>query len=141
MENDEFLKDEFLHDLMQQLPEESPSDGFVSRVMTVIAPLPVSEKKSFYLYLRSGLPYIAIGLTLIFVVLTSDLPFLNYFPGKEFFINAFVPYLNSLTDGFKSLFGNVKDLSIPVMVVIAAGLFFLIDKLFTGRKMAHQTSL
>ena len=141
MEKDDFLKDDFLHDLMQHVPEESPSDDFVSHVMASVKPLTDSGKQTFVYYFRSFLPYAAITLALILFIVTSDLPSFDFIPGKEFFINTFRPYITSMTNGFHSLFGNMKNLSIPLMVVAAAGIFFFIDKLFAGRKMAHQTSL
>lgn len=141
IEKDDILKDDFLRDFMQSLPEDVPSENFVSNVMSGLVPIKeeVTANRTVIYFLKTVLPYAAVVLAILLFVFTSDLPFLSYIPGKESFINAFLPYFTSFSNSFRFLFGNTKDLSLPVMVAIAAGLFFIIDKLFT-RKIVHQTS-
>ena len=56
MENDDFMKEDFLHGLIRQSPLDSPSTDFVDRVMANIqeAPEVVIVKKPFFLYLKEA---------------------------------------------------------------------------------------
>ena len=86
MEKDEFLKDDFLRELIQRSPLDRPSDDFVDRVMADIQMSAEASvvKKPFYLYLKAAVPYAAITLFLFFVIATSDLPIFNWLPGKNY---------------------------------------------------------
>lgn len=134
MEKDELLKDDFLRDLIQRSPLDSPSDDFVDRVMTTIqlSPEVVVVKKPFYLYLKAATPYAAITLFLIFVIATSDLPIFNWFPGNDYLTNNLLPYLGALFLVFKNAFAS-KFVSWVLLISFSAGVLFFIDRLFSRR--------
>lgn len=142
MEKDDFIQDDLLAKLMQDMPLESPSDAFVEDVMAKIqqAPVMVPAQKPFFLFLKNSWSYAAISFILIIFLLTSDLPFLNIIPGKEFLTHSFLPYFASLFSVIKSSFGNLKNISIPLMIIAAGGFLLLMDHL-VFRKPKIQDSM
>jgi hypothetical protein len=134
MEKDKFMKDDFLRELIQLSPLDSPSDDFVDRVMANIqlSPEVVVEKKPFYRHLKTAAPYAAITLFLIFVIATSDLPIFNWFPGKEYLTNNLLPYLGTLLLVFRNAFAS-KFVSWGLLISLSAGILFVIDRLFSRR--------
>ncbi|MCX6244579.1 MAG: hypothetical protein NTU98_07715 [Bacteroidetes bacterium] len=143
MEKEEFLPDDFLKELFRKQPLESPGDQFVERVMNRIVPAPeaVTEKKSFLHYLRTSWPFVLLALVGIVILMTSDLPFTKYIPGKEYFSQHLFPYISSLFSGLKPLFANSKITSLVVMAIVAGGLFFGLDMLLSRKhSVGHQTS-
>ena len=142
MENDNFLNDTFLRNLIGKGSPESPTDGFVEKVMSRIQPqqefAPV--KRSVFLFLKSSFGYFLLAAIVIGFFLTSDVPFMNWIPGKQYFLNTFLPYFNSFFTGIKSLSGGGKSISIPLMIVIASGLFFLLDRFLMHHNAVHHHS-
>jgi hypothetical protein len=132
MEKDDFLEDDFLRELIQRSPLDSPSDDFVDRVMANIqmSPEVAVVKKPFYLYLKTAVPYALISLVLFVVIATSDLPIFNWVPGKDYFINSLLPYLGALLVIFKNAFSS-KFVSMGLLISFSAGMLFLIDRLFS----------
>jgi hypothetical protein len=134
MNKDELLKDDFLRELIQRSPLDSPSDGFVDRVMANIQMSPeVAEvKKPFYLYLKAAVPYAIAVLVLFFIIGTSDLPVFNWLPGKGNLLNKLLPYFDTLFTVFKSAFAS-KYVSWGLLISFSAGVLFLIDQIFSRR--------
>ena len=143
MEKEDFLSDDLLKDLFRKQSWESPADGFTGNVMEQIlqAPEVVPVKKPFYLMLRSSWPYLLLILVSAVFLMTSDLPFTDYIPGKEYFTKHLLPYFSSIFSGFKSLVSNIKTISIPLMIIIAGGLLVGFDHfLFRKPNVRHQTT-
>ena len=134
MEKDDFLEDDFLRDLVQKSPLESPSEDFVSRVMEQVTPQPVVEKRPFYLTLKAISGYAVLFIFAVVFLVTSDFPVLDFIPGKLVLKESLLSIMNSIVEPFKSLFGNAKSLSIPIMIVISAGIFFILDLFLSRRK-------
>ena len=134
MEKDDFLKDDFLRELIQETPRETPSDGFVDRIMANIqmSPETAVAKKTFYVHLQTIAPYVVTGLVVVFVIFTSDLPMLNWFPGKNYLTNNLLPYLGTLLMVFKSAFAS-KFVSWVFLISFSAGVLVVIDRLFSRR--------
>jgi hypothetical protein len=142
MEKEDFLPDDFLKDLFRNQSWENPGDDFTDNVMEQILKSPeiAPVKKPFYLILRSSWPYVLLFLVLVVVLMTSDLPFSDYIPGKEYFIKNLIPSFNSLFSGLKPLVTNVKTLIIPMMVIIAGSLLVGFDHFFFRKpEVRHQT--
>jgi hypothetical protein len=137
MEKDELLTDEFLRKFVKKAELEEPSEDFVEKIMGQIGqqPEPVKVKRPFYLYLKSSSGYIALAAFVIFVILTSDMPFIDFLPGKQYFRDIFLPYFNTLFLSLKSLFIG-KSLTIPLMILVSAGLFYLVDQLISKKATA-----
>jgi hypothetical protein len=133
MENGDFFNDDFLRNLIGKSSPESPSGGFVEKVMSRIQPqaevAPV--KRSFFIFLKSSFGYFLLAAFVIGFFLTSDIPLMNWIPGKQYFLNTFLPYFNSLFAGIKSFSGSGRSISIPLMIIVASGLFFFFDRLLT----------
>ena len=134
MEKDDFSKDDLLGRLIQQAPLESPSDDFVERVMANIrmAPQTAPEHKPFLLYLKAIAPFMLLAFVFTVVFSTSDLPFLNWVPGKTYYLNTLVPYFGSLFAGLKNAFAT-KYVSFGMLIVVSTGLLYLVDRLFSHR--------
>lgn len=143
MEKEDFLSDDLLKDLFRNQSWESPGDGFTGNVMEQIlqAPEVAPVKKPFYLILRSSWPYVLLFLVSVLFLMTSDLPFTDYIPGKEYFTKNLLPYLGSLLSGFKPLVSNIKTIMIPLMVILAGSLLVGFDHfLFRKPNIRHQTT-
>lgn len=140
MEKDNFINDDFLRNLIGKSSLESPSDGFVEKVIRRIQPQPevAPVNRPFFLFLKSSFGYFLLAVILIGFFWTSDIPILNWLPGKQYFINTFLPSFNFLFTGLKSLFGSGKTISIPIMIIVASGLFFLLDRLLTHRNVVRR---
>jgi hypothetical protein len=140
MENDDFLKDEFLSKLIREIPEESPSDAFVSNVMREIVESAETEKvkRPFLWYLKASLPYVLISLAVLVFFFTSDLPLSDSLPGKDFFTISLLPYFNTFIDSFSIITDKLGNTTLPLLIGVAALLFFVVDKLLLGRRMSHQ---
>ena len=134
MEKDDFTKEDFLRDLIQQSPLDSPSNDFVDRVMANIQMTPeVAEaKKPLYLYLQASMPYALISLLLIFVLATSDLPVFNWLPGKNYLVENLLPYMAILVTTMKNVFAS-KFVNFGLLIGFSAGILFLIDRIFSRR--------
>ena len=132
MKKDDLNEDDFLRKLIIQISLDSPSDDFVDRVMSGIQAVPAlqTEKRPFFYYINAFLPYGLLGLFLLLVISTSDLPFLNQIPGKEFLLNYLALYVDVLFDGFKSVFTN-NYVFWGLLISISAGLLFLVDRIFS----------
>jgi hypothetical protein len=144
MENDNLLNDDFLQEMVGKSTLESPSDDFVEKVMSRIQPQPdvAPVTRSFFFYMKSSIGYFLLAAILVGFFLTSDISFMNWIPGKHYFMDTFLPYFSSLFSGLKSLSGNGKVLSIPIMIIVASGLFFFLDKLLASRNsIRHNPSV
>ena len=134
MEKEEFLKDDFLRDLIKRSPLDRPSDDFVDRVMAniQISPEVTAVKKPFYLYLKAAIPYVIITLVLFVVCTTSDLPIFNWLPGKDYLINNLLPYMGTLLTVLKSAFAS-RYVSWGLLISFSAGILYLIDRMLSRR--------
>ncbi len=143
MEKNDFLPDDLLKDLFRNQSWESPGDDFTRNVMEQIlkAPDVAPVKNPFYLILRSSWPFVLLFLVSVLFLMTSDLPFTDYIPGKGYFTKNFLPYFGSLFSGFKPLVSNAKTISIPLMVILAGSLLVGFDYfLFRKPGVRHQTT-
>jgi hypothetical protein len=140
MENNDPLNDDFLREMIGKSTLESPSDGFVEKVMSRIQQQPeiAPVTRSFFYFLKSSAGYFVLAAFVVGFFLTSDIPFMNWIPGKQYFVNTFLPYFNSLVAGLKLFTGSGGGLSIPIMIIIASGLFFLLDRLITNRNAVRR---
>ncbi|MEI7662420.1 MAG: hypothetical protein WCK34_09490 [Bacteroidota bacterium] len=137
MEKENLSNDDFLRGLIQQSPLESPSDDFVDRVMAgiLVAPETAPVRKPFYLYLKTIVPYALLALLVLLVFFTSDIPFLNWFPGKNYVTHNLVPYFETLFSGLKNAFSS-RYVSFGLLIITSTGLLFLVDQLFSRRTTA-----
>ena len=143
MEKEDFLPDDLLKDLFRNQSWESPGDDFTGNVMEQIlqAPEVAPVKKPFYFIFLSSWPYVLLFLVSVVFLMTSDLPFTDYIPGKEYFTKNLLPYLGSLFSGFKPLVSNIKTISIPLMIILAGSLLVGFDHfLFRKPDVRHQTT-
>ena len=134
-ENNDFFNDDFLRNLVKKSSLGSPSDGFVEKVMQQVIPQMenVPGKRPFLLYLRSFFGFLLIAAVLAGFFWTSDIPVLNWLPGKQFFDTSILPAFESLFTWFKNIYGNGKSFIIPLMILAASGLFYLLDRLLDYR--------
>lgn len=134
MEEDKLVKDDFLKELIQKSSSDNPSDDFVGKVMDKVRQMPEfsDARKPVYLYLRSLLPFILLALTVFLFLCTSDLPFGDYFFGKEFYTKTLLPYLTVFLESFRALVSS-KFTSYAFIIMIAAGVLILIDRLLSRR--------
>lgn len=134
-ENNDLLNDDFLRDLVRKSSLESPSDGFVHKVMEQILPQPeiIPAKKPLIGYLKNIFGFGSIAAVLAVFFLTSDIQVLNWVPGKQFFVNSIFPSFDSFLNWLNQLSGNGKGFTIPLMILAASGLFFLIDRFLSYR--------
>lgn len=140
MENENFLNDDFLQDLVRKSSVESPADGFVENVMSRIQSQPetIPMKRGLFFFLKSYSGYILLVAFLVGFFWTSDIPVLSWLPGKQYFLNTVLPSFSFLFSWSKSLLGDGKSISIPLMIIIASGLFFLIDRLLNYIKITRR---
>ena len=143
MEKNDLIKEDFLGKLIQNSPLESPSDAFVDDIMSKIrqAPVTIPVRKPFFLFVKNTWIYALLTLAVLIFLLTSDLPFSNVIPGKEYFTNNLLPYISSLFTLVKSSFGNTKAISIPLMIFMAGGLLLLLDHLFSRRTKIQNSMI
>jgi hypothetical protein len=137
MEKDDFLEDDFLRDLIKRSPLDSPSDSFVDQVMASIkaAPETAEVKRPFYMYLKSAVPYAGVLALAVVVVVTSDLPFFSWLPGKDLVAERFLTYSGSILSLFKGVFAS-KFVIWGVCISLAAGVLHTIDRFFSRRSLA-----
>jgi hypothetical protein len=143
MEKEELLRDDLLKDLFRDQQWEVPGDDFTGNVMeqislaTEVSPV----KKPFFAILRSSWPYVIIVLVSLLFLLTSDLPFTDYIPGKGYFTKNLIPYFSSLFSMLKPLISNGKAISIPIMVILGGSFLVGFDHfLFRKVEVRHQTT-
>jgi len=127
-------KDDYLRELIETSPLDSPSFDFVDRVMSNIrlAPEAAPAKKPFFLYIKTAFPYAAVLLVLIFIFTTSDLPLFNWIPGKEYFLKSLFTTFGSLFTTMNNAFAS-KYVSLGLLIGFSAGLLFIIDRWFSRR--------
>jgi hypothetical protein len=141
MDTDDMLKDDYLADLIRQLPLESPPDDFVIKVMEGIEPLPlpVIQKRPYFIWLKWVLSYSALGAFIIFILYTSDIPYLNTLLGKDYSMGLFSNILQPFMITLKSFFSS-KFISYALLIGVSAGFLFLVDILLS-RKLPAQHHL
>ena len=134
METDDLVNDDFLADLLRKMPLETPSDEFINKVMAGIEPLPVlvNEKKPYFLWVKSSIPFIGLGMFVLLIIFSSDIPYLNLNYGRDYFslifIKAFQPFIVSM----KTLLSS-KFITYSLLIGVSAGFLFIVDKLFSRR--------
>ncbi len=134
METDDLVNDDFLADLLRKMPLETPSDEFINKVMAGIEPLPVlvNEKKPYFLWVKSSIPFIGLGMFVLLIIFSSDIPYLNLNYGRDYFslifIKAFQPFIVSM----KALLSS-KFITYSLLIGVSAGFLFIVDKLFSRR--------
>jgi|GEM_PF-383172 len=133
-ENKEILRDDFLTGLMNRSSWESPSDDFTIRVMQQIGNLPAYEpqKKPFFLFLKSVLPWVLLVAVFVSFYLFYDLPFGRYIPGREFVQDILVPSFSNFFVSFRDL-ASGKFYSIAFVILISAGGLFVIERMVSQR--------
>ena len=94
------------------------------------------EQRPLYFYLKSSIGYIALAAFVVIVIMTSDMPFLSFIPGKQYITDLFSPYLNSVVSPLKAIFSSAKMITIPLMIVVSAGLFYIVDQLISRKAAA-----
>ena len=97
-----------------------------------LAPETAAVKRPFFLYVRAAVPYALFLLLILFIFATSDLPFMKWFPGKDYLLNNLVPYLSTIFAGLKNAFSS-RYVSLGLLISICGGLLFLADRLFSRR--------
>jgi hypothetical protein len=140
MERDDVVKDDFLKNLVSRVPLKSPSDDFTQKVMTGIlaGPEPVKVKKPFYLFLKSWSPWILLGIFILVFLLSSDIPYLSFIPGKEYINDHILPYFSSLFAGMVRLYSDSKTVSITFALMVAGGLLYAVDWFVRRRSVARH---
>jgi hypothetical protein len=130
----DFKEDELLGRLINQVPLDGPSEGFVDLVMDRIrtAPAIAPQKQPVFLFIRTFFPYVLLAGILIFILWTSDIPFLEQFPGSSYFSERFWPYLLSLFS--RDFIQNfLYYLTFALMILVPTVILLLIDRLWIHR--------
>jgi len=143
MEQEDFLPDDLLRDLFRNQPMETPGEDFTLRVMEKILPSPeiLKERKPIYQMITSSWPYVVVFIITVIFLMTSDLPFTNYIPGKGYFTKNLLPSFSSLFSGLKPFVSNSKNIPIPLMVILAGSILVGFDHfLFRKLSIRHQTT-
>jgi hypothetical protein len=132
---EEQFNDDFLRELLQATPLESPGDDFVEKVMAGIhtSPALLPEKKPFSLDILAWWPYVLAGSLLLLFMLTSDLPYSHFIPGKDYFSHTIIPAFLASLSGLKTLFAGPKGFSIPLAVLFSGIFLFLVDRFLFRR--------
>lgn len=127
-------KEDYLKDLMQHVQLDSPSDDFVDRVMQEIQVVPQehTSSKPIFTFLKSFFPYAALIIIILVVIGTSDLPFLNWIPGKAYYFENLAPYLNIFLTTIKNIFSS-SYVSFGLLIGFSGGFLFLADKFLFSR--------
>ena len=134
METDELLKNDFLAELIRKVPLESPSDGFIDNVMAGLEtpPVQVVEKGLYFSRIKSSLPYLVLGVIIVFVIISSDIPYLNFIHGKEYFSAMFLKVFHPFWTSMKTLVPS-RFITYSLLIGVSAGFLFIIDKFFSRR--------
>ncbi|MCK9204341.1 MAG: hypothetical protein M0P58_07920 [Bacteroidales bacterium] len=142
MEKDDLLKDDFIGRLIKDSSPEQPSDGFVDNVMEKIRmdPEMAQVRQPYYVILRSVIPYLILALICALIFFTSDLPFLNWLPGKEYWSNTFLPYFEMIFSGVKNALSS-KYVSMGILIGFSVLFLIFIDHIMMKRKgsFRHHT--
>jgi hypothetical protein len=141
MENDDLIRDDFLRRFIRETPLESPSGDFVSNVMESVGRLPVAvkEKRSLVAFLKAAWPYAASLAVVLFILFTSDIPYSEYLPGKEYFTRQFIPFFTRISEWFTVSFSFIRSGSLLIIVVVSAGILFALDWILTRRRHSKFT--
>jgi hypothetical protein len=134
MDLDDVIKDDFLAGLIKKVPLESPSDEFVNKVMAGIKTVPaaVAGKQPRFYWMRSFLPYLGIGIIVVFILISSDIPYMNFIGGKEFLSSLFLKVFQPFWITMKALLSS-RFITYSLLIGVSAGFLFIIDKLFSRR--------
>jgi hypothetical protein len=136
MNTDEQLNDDFLADLIRRTPLESPSEGFVGKVMQGVEPAPEEARSlPWFLSLKSWGPYALAGVLAILVILSSDIPYLSYIPGKGVLQTALGATFQTMILLLKGFLSS-KTVSYLLLILASAGFLFIVDRFF-ARRFAH----
>ncbi|MBE0646376.1 MAG: hypothetical protein IH596_01185 [Bacteroidales bacterium] len=139
MKQREEVQDDFLKDLMKKTSLESPSDDFTKNIMGRVETMPVyqPQKKQFFLFIKSALPWIIIVVAFVLFFLFYDLPYGKYLPGGPFLQDVLLPTFSSFFSSFKEL-ASSKFYSIALVVLVCGGGLFSLERLVSHRISANR---
>jgi hypothetical protein len=141
METDDMLKNDFLAELIRQVPLDCPSDEFVGNVMKGLDPLPsgLVVKQAPLIRLKWLFLYAGLGLLIFIILYTSDIPYINSLFARDYLSGAFVTMLQPFLFTLKGFLAS-KFVSYTLLISVSAGFIFLIDNLLS-RKLPAQHPL
>lgn len=143
MEKQDVVRDELLKKLAGRIPLDSPSEDFTLKVMAGISSSPeqVKARKPFYLFLKSSGPWILLGLFVIIFLLSSDIPYLSFLPGKDYVSGHILPYFSRLLNGTNYLFTVNTTFKITMALLASGALLVAVDWLMRRHRAArHHTA-
>lgn len=137
MENNEILKDDFLGDLVRQSTPDIPSGDFTGRVMEQIlaAPETVPAWRKIIRTLILLLPFLLIAALVAIILVTSDIPVLQWLFSEDPSGAGLFPFGVLLADAIETAFSS-RYVTMGLMVMVSAGLLYGIDRFFTRERMA-----
>jgi hypothetical protein len=105
-----------------------------------IGPEMAQVRQPYYLILRSVIPYLILVLICALIIFTSDLPFLNWLPGKEYWSNTFLPYFEMIFSGVKNALSS-KYVSMGILIGFSVLFLIFLDHIMMKRKgsFRHHT--
>lgn len=134
MEREDLHTNDYLGNLIRQIPPDELPDNFTDRVMMAIRTTPetVDNKKTIADWLKLWFPYILLTGFLGVIFFTSDIPLINTINGDSFFINYCLACIDQISKAFNTIFQS--DYVTWGLLISVAGLFlYLTDRLLGKR--------
>lgn len=134
MKKNELIEDDFLVDLMNEFPVESPSGEFLGKVMKGVGAMPAYKpsKRAFGIIIKSVFPWALLSCVVILFVIFQGVPVGNYIPGREELQSMLFPFLNSFSSIFSEISGS-RFFSFGLIILLSGGFLFGLEKLINER--------
>ena len=139
MKEQEKLRDDFISNLIKQVPLEEPSGEFEKSVMEKVRTIPSFQprKRSFLFIVKSVFPWVLLLGGLVVLYKMFNIPVNDYTYTQHYLRELLIPSINIVFDSFREL-ASGKFYSIFLVVVVCGGLLFGIERIINNRSSAHR---
>lgn len=136
MEREDVNKNDYLGNLIRQIPPDELPDEFTERVMMAIRTIPETTdvKKTITDWLKLWFPYLMLIGFLGLIYFSSDIPLINTISGEGFFIKYCLSCIDLISGALSTVFQS-GYVTWGLLIGLAGALLFLADQ-FLGKRFS-----
>ncbi|MBE0637468.1 MAG: hypothetical protein IH598_03005 [Bacteroidales bacterium] len=145
LQNTEHIKDDFLKNLLNNIDDDKPSEGFTDKVMAAIPVIKVEKETveklpfNWWQWTLIAAAFVGVGYMIFSFDVFGRFSHTDVQPGISLmnYVNMFSSIVSMFTNGF----ANIKFSSMPLMIILASIVLFLGDKLLRKKINTHVVML
>ncbi len=136
MEREDVNKNDYLGNLIRQIPSDELPDEFTDRVMMAIQATPetTDAKKTISDWLKLWFPYLLLAGFLGMIFFTSDIPLINAINEESIFLKYGASCIDLISKAFNTIFAS-GYVTWGLLIGLAGTLLYLADQ-FLGKRIS-----